>query len=99
MLLEIDVGGGRQIKELVPNAVLIFVDAPSPEHQRARLEHRGDNAATVTRRMRKTDSERAEAVEMGYEFVVNDKVSQAVEAIERLIAADRERRGSDPASR
>lgn len=92
VLLEIDVRGGRQVTQMVPDAVLVFVDAPSPEHQRKRLENRGDDAATVAVRMRKTASERAEALEMGYEIVVNDEVSRAVRAIESLIAADRERR-------
>lgn len=92
VVLEIDVRGGRQVKELVPHAVLVFVDAPSPEHQRKRLENRGDDAATVARRMQKTASERAEALELGYEIVVNDEVSRAVRAIELLIAAHRDRR-------
>ena len=92
VVLEIDVPGGRQVTQLVPDALLVFVDAPSPQHQRDRLEQRGDDPATVALRMQKTASERAEALEMGYQLVVNDEVSHAVEAIERLIAADRERR-------
>ena len=94
VVLEIDVRGGRQVTALVPDAVLVFVDAPSPEHQRDRLQNRGDDADTVARRMRKTASERAEAKEMGYEIVVNDEVTSAVRAIESLIAADRDRRNS-----
>ena len=94
VLLEIDVRGARQAQKLLPDVLLIFVDAPSPEHQRARLELRGDDADTIARRMNKTASERAEALEMGYEIVVNDDLSGAVEAIERLIAGDRARRRS-----
>ena len=94
VVLEIDVGGGRQVRELAPEALLVFVDAPSSEHQRERLEQRGDDEATVARRLNKTASERAEAVEMGYEIVVNDQVSRAVEAIEALIEGDRNRRRS-----
>ncbi len=96
VLLEIDVSGGRQVRELVPDALLVFVDAPSREHQQERLENRGDDSATVARRMEKTASERAEAEEMGYEIVVNDEVSRAVRAIESLIAADRSRRCARP---
>jgi len=96
VLLEIDVGGGRQVREAVPDAVLVFVDAPSAEHQRRRLESRGDDAATVARRMEKTASERAEAVSMGYVMVVNDEVGRAVEAVEALVAADRGRRREGP---
>lgn len=92
VVLEIDVRGGRQVRRLLPDAVLVFVDAPSPEHQRARLELRGDAPETIARRMKKTASERAEAVEMGYEIVVNDDLSRAVEAIEALIVTDRTRR-------
>ena len=94
VVLEIDVRGGQQVRELLPDPLLIFVDAPSPEHQRARLELRGDDPATIARRMRKTASERAEALKMGYEIVVNDDLDRAVEAIESLIASDRERRRS-----
>lgn len=92
VVLEIDVRGGRQVRALFPDAVLVFVDAPSPAHQRRRLENRGDDAETVARRMRKTASERAEALELGYTIVVNDEVSRAVRAIECLIASDRDRR-------
>ena len=94
VVLEIDVRGGQQVRGLLSDALLIFVDAPSPEHQRARLELRGDDPTTIARRMRKTASERAEALKMGYEIVVNDDLSRAVEAIESLIASDRERRRS-----
>ena len=54
---------------------------------------RGDDPETIARRMRKTASERAEALRMGYEKVVNDDLTRGVEAIESLIAADRERLG------
>ena len=94
VLLEIDVRGGKQVQELLPDVVLVFVDAPSPEHQRTRLELRGDDPETIARRMKKTASERAEALRMGYEIVVNDDLIRAVEAIEALIASDRERRRS-----
>ena len=92
VMLEIDVRGGTQVKALVPDAVLVFVEAPSPEHQRSRLQQRGETLATVAVRMDKTAEERAMSVAQGYETVVNDEVGRAVEAIEQLIAADRERR-------
>ncbi len=93
VVLEIDVWGGRQVKRLVPHALLVFVDAPSAEHQRSRLRQRGEPEKTVAVRIGKADEERSAAADLGYVTVVNEEVGQAVQAIERLIAADREHRG------
>lgn len=97
VLLEIDVRGARQVREHAPNAVLVFVEAPSEKVQRVRLEGRGDSSETVRRRIEKAAEERAEARELGYVTVVNEELEAAVEAIEGLIAADRARRS--PTSR
>lgn len=91
VVLEIDVAGARQVQEFAPGAVLVFVEAPSLDDQRVRLQRRGDSAETVERRIAKAGEERAAALEMGYVTVVNDDIANAVEAIERLIAADRVR--------
>ncbi len=101
VLLEIDVRGGRQVKGLAPHALLVFVEAPSAEHQRSRLRQRGESEETIARRIGKADEERSSAVELGYEIVVNEDVGRAVQAIERLIADDRAKRlgvGSHPQS-
>ncbi|MEO7115683.1 MAG: guanylate kinase [Caldimonas sp.] len=47
VLLEIDWQGALQIKQLYPNAVLIFVLPPSWDELRSRLERRGEDAAAV----------------------------------------------------
>ena len=92
VVLEIDVGGGRQVKKLVPEVLLVFVDAPSGDEQRARMARRGDSPATIEARFAKAASERAAAAELGYTMVVNDDLGRAVAAIEALITADRVRR-------
>ena len=89
VVLEIDVSGGMQVKRLVPHALLVFVEAPTPGHQRSRLRQRGETEATIALRMQKAAEERAAAAEMGYETVVNDEVGRAVQTIEHLIAVDR----------
>ena len=91
VLLEIDVRGARQVRRIASHAVLVFVEAPSPDDQRERLQRRGDSAETVALRIAKASEERAAAREMGYVTVVNDDLDKAVEAIECLIAADRAR--------
>ena len=89
VLLEIDVRGARQVREMIPDAVLVFVDAPSIDEQRARMARRGDQDAAINARLAKAASERALATEMGYTVVVNDDLNQAVADIEALIHASR----------
>ena len=93
VILEIDVQGGAQVRARYPETALIFVEAPSAGHQRARLRGRGDSDDRVAARLAKAGEERAMAESLGYETVVNDDLSRAVAAIEKIIAADRRRRG------
>ena len=52
VLLEIDWQGALQIKQLYPNAVLIFILPPSWDELQSRLERRGeDDAAVIAHRM------------------------------------------------
>lgn len=52
VILVIDVQGGFQIRRKVPNALLIFVQPPSPEILEARLRARGtDDEAAIRRRL------------------------------------------------
>ena len=52
VMLEIDVQGALAVKKTLPEALLIFVRAPSRAEQRRRLEARGtDDPAAVERRL------------------------------------------------
>lgn len=95
MLLEIDVQGARQVRARNPEAVLIFLEAPSDEDQEARLRGRGDTEENVAKRLAKARSERAAASELGAVTVVNDllepTVAEVLDVIEgfRRIAGPR----------
>ena len=93
VILEIDVQGGAQVRASYPEAVLIFVEAPSAGDQRARMRGRGDSDERVEARLAKAGEERAAAESLGYETVVNDDLGRAVAAVGDLIEADRRRRG------
>jgi guanylate kinase len=90
VLLEIDVQGARQVRARSPDALLLFLDAPSPDAQRARLEGRGESAARIEQRLALADEERAAARELGATFVINDDLDRAVDEVASLIERARE---------
>lgn len=86
VILEIDVHGARQILERYPRSVLVFIDAPSRDEQRARLLGRGELPERIAQRLAKAEEEEAVARALGSVEVVNHDVDQAVADIETLIA-------------
>ena len=89
VVFEIDVFGAEQIKARFPDALLVFVDAPSRAHQEERLRGRGDPEEKVRARLAKAEEEVLVARRLGSEVVVNDDLEGAVREVERLIAARR----------
>ena len=89
VVLEIDVQGARQVAELHPDALLLFVDAPTRDEQRRRLEQRGDPADRVAQRLAIADAEAAAARELGMRRIVNDDLDRALEEVEGILAAAR----------
>jgi len=87
ILLEIEVIGGKNIKKLMPEAVLIFIAPPSLQELRSRLEGRG----TETREEIEQRLQRAQKELHDYEafdfVVVNDTVDNCVAQIESIITA------------
>ena len=52
VMLELDVHGALAVREKIPDALLVFVRAPSREEQRRRLEARGaDEPEAIERRL------------------------------------------------
>jgi guanylate kinase len=91
IVLEIDVQGATEIKARFPDAVLIFVDAPSPEEQERRLRQRGDPEDKVRLRMDKSAAERDLGRRMGAVTVVNDDLNRALARLHDIIAQARSR--------
>ena len=85
VLFEIDVAGARAVRDLDPDALLVFIDTPSPDDQRARLQRRGDSPERIEARMRKGEEERVAALELGMHHVINRVVADAVKELEALI--------------
>jgi guanylate kinase len=92
VVFEIDVFGAEQIRSRYPDALLVFVDAPSREQQEERLRGRGDPEEKVQARLAKAEDEVAKARSLDSVVVINDDLERAVGEVEALIAS---RRGSE----
>lgn len=87
VILEIDVQGARQIRERVPDAVLVFLAPPDLATLAARLAARGTEDAEAIRR--RLETARVELAETGWfdHVVVNDDVDTAVAEIGRILGS------------
>jgi len=87
VILDIDVQGERQVKRLYPEAVSIFILAPSWQELKARLVgRRTENRQSFEKRL---ESARKELKALSrFDFIVtNEKVERSVETIETIVAA------------
>ncbi len=88
-LLDIDVQGGKQIKNLYPDAVLVFVVPPSLSILETRLRDRKqDDEATIRRRLAAAKEEMKQAPDYDY-LLVNDQITHAIEQLRCIITAER----------
>jgi guanylate kinase len=78
VILVIDVKGAAQVRQKCPDAVSIFIRAPSPEVYEQRLRGRGtEDEAALQRRLQEALRELACAGDYDY-VVINDDLDQAV---------------------
>jgi guanylate kinase len=89
VLLEIEIQGARQVRTLVPDALLVFLKPPSWEELERRLRGRGTEPAEVIQR--RLDTARIElAAEHEFdEVIVNTSIEAAAEALAELMLRGR----------
>ena len=88
VLLEIDWQGARQIRQLFPPALSIFILPPSMRALQKRLMKRRQNEAITQQRFASAREEIAHYVEFDY-IIVNDSFDQAVQSLAHIISAKR----------
>lgn len=91
VILEIEMQGARQVKEMYPEAVLIFVLPPSLEELKHRLISRGtETEAQVSERLSTSFEEIKQIKDYDYfVFNENNKTTEAAIDIENIIAAEK----------
>jgi guanylate kinase len=89
VLLDIDTQGAGQLRLRYPEAVLIFIVAPSMAELEQRLRERGSNAQQdIARRLARAREEIALWRRYDY-LIVNQDVKEAVEQLTAIVQAER----------
>lgn len=92
VILDIDVQGAAQIRQVVPDAVSIFILPPSFSVLRQRLISRGTETPTaLERRLQIARQEVLRYTEFDY-VVINDDLEEACAAVETIVRAERQKR-------
>jgi guanylate kinase len=85
VLLEIDVQGARQVRERMPEALLVFLAPPSREELERRLVGRGtEDPEERSRRLRTAEIELAAMNEFDVTIVNDDVATAAAELVDLL---------------
>jgi guanylate kinase len=85
VILEIDVQGALQIRNVIPEAHLVFIEPPSLEELERRLRSRGtESDDVISSRMKTAEVELAQKMEYDIQ-VVNDDLEQAVNELTAVI--------------
>lgn len=94
VILEIDVQGAFQVRDMIPDAHLVFIEPPSLEVLEERLRGRGtDSEETIALRMRNAELELSRKMEYDIQFVNDDLdecTDEVVAYVERQAEIDEE---------
>jgi guanylate kinase len=86
IILEIDIQGSGHVKQIYPDAVMIFILPPTQNELAERLNGRGrDECEIVEKRLQEAGSEIAAARQYYEHMVINNDLEQAVEEVVEII--------------
>lgn len=89
VILEIEMQGARQIKEVYPEGVFIFVLPPSLEELKSRIVGRGtETQEEIEKRFSCAFEEINQIVNYDY-FIVNEDIEKSVSDVEVIICAEK----------
>jgi len=89
VILEVDVKGGRKIKEKYPQAILVFILPPSWEELEKRLHKRGTEDEKTIKKRLATAKEEIKYLPYYDYFLVNDDINATTKKLLLIIEAER----------
>lgn len=88
VLLEIEITGARQVKEKVPEALLVFLEPPTWEELVSRLEGRGTDSPERRAARLSLAQEEMAAVSFFDKVLINEEVEEVVASLIEFASAD-----------
>ena len=86
VILEIDVQGARQVKEIYPDAAMVFILPPTHKDLAQRMNDRGrEDNQTALQRLNEAGDEISEAWQYYKHMVINEDLEQAVNEVMDII--------------
>jgi guanylate kinase len=87
VILEIELAGARQVANILPNALRIFILPPDLQTLETRIRERGtDSPEAILRRLEQAQVEIAAQSEFDYQ-IVNDDFETALAELDRLVSS------------
>ena len=87
VILEIEIQGALKIRELYPDALLLFVTPPSAEELKNRLTGRGTETPEVIEKRMARAAREAEGMDRYDHIVINDRIEECIETTHNIIEA------------
>lgn len=88
VILEIEIQGALQVKEMYPESVSIFIMPPSAQILIKRLLERGtEDLKTIKKRMTRAQKEGLRAKYYDY-LIINDDLQQSIDAVDRIMQCE-----------
>lgn len=89
VIFDIDVQGGRRLREREPDCVLVFILPPSLEELERRLRSRHtEDAHSIARRLEAAKTEIHQGLQFYDYIVINDEVPKALSRLNAILTAE-----------
>lgn len=89
VIMDIDIQGARQVRQKMPEAILVFLWPPSLDELSRRIRERGkDSEAAISRRLSMARQELQAVCDYDY-VIVNDSVEKAAAELRAIVMAER----------